>query len=76
MFDFKKRDAEKADGLEPCEGIDPQTGAVVTAKTDEERRFVRRLDMFLLTYGCISQVSARGDQRMTSGLTLRRSSNI
>lgn len=57
MFGFKKPDAEKADGVEPFEGIDPQTGAVVTASSDEERKFVRRLDMFLLTFGCISQVS-------------------
>lgn len=45
------------DGLEVGESIDPQTGAIVSnVKSKEERAFVRRLDMFLMTFGCLSQI--------------------
>lgn len=52
---FNKR---KQDGITDAkETVDPQTGVIVSSvKSKEERAFVRRLDLFLMTYGCLSQV--------------------
>jgi hypothetical protein len=45
------------DGVGADETVDPQTGAIVSNhKSKEERAFVRRLDMFLMTFGCLSQI--------------------
>ncbi|KAJ9101218.1 hypothetical protein QFC21_003437 [Naganishia friedmannii] len=54
----------KQDGItNPKETVDPQTGVTVTkTKSKEERAFVRRLDLFLMTYGCLSQVIKYLDQ--------------
>jgi hypothetical protein len=51
-------DVDLKAGLAPPPGatIDPQTGAVIAQKTQEERRYVFRLDMILLVYACGSQI--------------------
>ncbi|KAJ9111855.1 hypothetical protein QFC20_002442 [Naganishia adeliensis] len=54
---FGNRKQAVKDGLIEGESVDPQTGAVVSnVKSKEERAFVRRLDMFLMTFGCLSQI--------------------
>jgi hypothetical protein len=54
---FGNRKQAAKDGLAEGESVDPQTGAVVSnVKSKEERAFVRRLDMFLMTFGCLSQI--------------------
>ncbi|GHJ89187.1 hypothetical protein NliqN6_5589 [Naganishia liquefaciens] len=58
-----KRKQQARDGASADESIDPQTGAVVSNhKSKEERAFVRRLDMFLMTFGCLSQIIKYLDQ--------------
>lgn len=52
-----KRKHQAKDGVGADESVDPQTGAIVSNhKSKEERAFVRRLDMFLMTFGCLSQI--------------------
>lgn len=53
-----QRDVETAGAAvpDPTAHTDLNTGAVVGRKTKEERLFVARLDIFLLVYGCCSQV--------------------
>jgi hypothetical protein len=52
-----KRKQQTKDGVGADETVDPQTGATVSNhKSKEERAFVRRLDMFLMTFGCLSQI--------------------
>lgn len=56
MWSLKRKQQTK-DGVGADESVDPQTGAVVSNhKSKEERAFVRRLDMFLMTFGCLSQI--------------------
>lgn len=49
-------DEKAAAEVDPSSTIDPQTGAVIAAKTREERKFVLRLDLILLVYSCGSQI--------------------
>jgi hypothetical protein len=42
--------------------FDPQSKSLEIEKSKAEKRFLRKLDMILLTYGCISQVIKYLDQ--------------
>lgn len=53
----------KTAAIDPSAEIDLQTGAIITKKTSEERRFVARLDAILLVYTCVSQVLKYLDQQ-------------
>ena len=57
--------------------MDPQSKRLEIKKSADERRFLRKLDLFLLTYGCLSQVikylvSRQRDPRNMSALTRAR----
>lgn len=55
LFSKRKEDAlaEEVVGDANPPSLDPQAVRVVK-KTPEEKRFLLKLDIFLLTYGCIS----------------------
>lgn len=53
----EEADATGAAVPDPTAHTDLNTGAVIHRKSKEERMFVARLDVFLLVYGCCSQVS-------------------
>ncbi|KAK4688214.1 MFS transporter, ACS family, pantothenate transporter, partial [Tremellales sp. Uapishka_1] len=73
MFGFtaKGRAAEDPEDIaiiDPSASIDPQTGYVIEKKSKEERKFVARLDVFLLIFVCISQVIKYLDQTNVSSV--------
>jgi len=52
----EEADATGAAVPDPTAHTDLNTGAVISVKSKAERKFVARLDVFLLLYGCCSQV--------------------